>query len=335
MNTTVIIPNYNGAHFLPPCLEALKNQTVSPAEIIVVDNGSSDDSIQLLETAYPNVRIIVNEENLGFAAAVNIGIKASSTAYVLLLNNDTEADPGMIEHLERAMRRNPKAFSIASKMVQLYYPDLLDSTGDLYTVVGWAVNRGTGRPSSLYNRAAGVFSACAGAALYRREVFERIGYFDEKHFCYLEDIDVGWRARLYGYRNIYEPKAVVRHVGSGTSGSKYNSFKVRLSARNSVWLNYKNMPLWQLILNALPLAAGYLVKTAFFIHKGFAKDYLGGIKEGVKTRRECAKVSDTPHHFLSCLLIQLELIINFVLYVADWLRRKSEEHRAKKSADNA
>ena len=331
MNTTVIIPNYNGAHFLTPCLEALKNQTVQPAEIIVVDNGSRDESLSLLETSWPSVRVIANGDNLGFAAAVNIGIRASSTPYVLLLNNDTEAEPGMIEYLEQAMRRNPRAFSAASKMVQLCNPDYLDSTGDLYTVVGWGVNRGQGRPSTLYSRPANVFSACAGAAIYRRKVFEKIGYFDEKHFAYLEDIDVGWRARVHGYRNVYEPKAVVRHVGSGTSGSKYNSFKVHLSARNSVWLNYKNMPNLQLIVNAVPLALGYIVKAGFFIHKGFARDYLRGIKEGVKTCRECERIPFTPRHFLSCLLIQLELNINFILYVIDWLRRKSEEHRQRRS----
>ena len=331
MNTTVIIPNYNGAHFMGPCLEALRNQTVQPAEIIVVDNGSSDESIPLLETAWPSVRIIATGENLGFAAAVNIGIKASSTSYVLLLNNDTEAEPGMIEYLEQAMRRNPRAFSAASKMIQLYHPDLLDSTGDLYTVVGWGVNRGQGRSSSLYNRSSRVFSACAGAAIYRREVFERIGYFDEKHFAYLEDIDIGYRARVYGYSNIYEPKAVVRHVGSGTSGSKYNSFKVHLSARNSVWLNYKNMPAAQLVVNALPLMLGYLVKTGFFIGNGFARDYLKGLAEGVRTCRECKRIPFTGRHYLSCLLIQLELNINFILYCIDWFRRKAEEHQSRKA----
>ena len=178
MSTTIIIPNYNGAHFMAPCLEALDKQTVAPDEIIVVDNGSTDGSLELLKSRYPSVRIIANNENLGFAAAVNIGIKASTSEFVLLLNNDTEAEPGMIEYLERAMRRHPDAFSVASKMIQLYHPEFLDSTGDLYTVTGWGVNRGNDRPSNLYNHTAYVFSACAGAALYRRQVFEQIGYFD-------------------------------------------------------------------------------------------------------------------------------------------------------------
>lgn len=332
MSTTIIIPNYNGAHFMEPCMKALEKQTVQPDEIIVVDNGSTDGSLELLQNSYPAVRIIANEENLGFAAAVNIGIKASTTPFVLLLNNDTEAEPGMIEHLERAMRRHPRAFSVASKMIQLYHPEYLDSTGDLYTVTGWGVNRGNDRPSNLYNRPAYVFSACAGAALYRREVFEEIGYFDEKHFAYLEDIDVGYRARLNGYSNIYEPKAVVRHVGSGTSGSKYNSFKVYLSARNSIWLNYKNMPNIQLIINALPLALGLLTKAIFFLCIGFGKDYVRGLREGFKTFRECVRVQFTPRRYLSCLAIEVQLCLNLVQYAIYWILRAIERHQGRSKA---
>ena len=123
-------------------------------------------------------------------------------------------------------------------------------------LLGWAYQRGVGRDLTHYRRSP-VFSACAGAAIHRREVFEEIGYFDEMHFAYLEDIDVGYRARIAGYDNIYCPAALVWHVGSGTSGSKYNSFKVKLAARNNVYLNYKNMPCLQLIINAIPIAAGF------------------------------------------------------------------------------
>ena len=130
--------------------------------------------------------------------------------------------------------------------------------------LGWAFQRGVGRPEKLYKRSCRVFTACAGAAIYRREVFETIGYFDEMHFAYLEDIDVGYRAKLYGYDNVFCPEAVVYHVGSGTSGSKYNSFKVKLAARNNVYLNYKNMRTWQLLLNSPCLLAGTFVKFLFF-----------------------------------------------------------------------
>lgn len=324
MDTTVVIPNYNGSHFLAPCLEALKAQTVQPAQIIVVDNGSEDDSLAVLERDYPEVKVIANGENLGFSAAVNLGIKVSETPYVLLLNNDTEAEPQMIFYLEQAMRRHARAFSVASKMIQLHHPELIDSAGDLYTVAGWAVPRGNGHPVSRYTHSCSVFSACAGAALYRREVFEKIGMFDERHFAYLEDVDIGYRARLYGYRNIYEPKAVVRHVGSGTSGSKYNAFKVSLSARNNIWVNYKNMPLLQRVINLVPLALGCLIKLVFFAKKGLVKDYLRGIREGLSGRSACERVPFSPGRLPVYLMIECELILNFFRYVAGWIRRAAE-----------
>ena len=137
--------------------------------------------------------------------------------------------------------------------------------------------RGVGRSCAKYNRACRVFSACAGAAIYRREVFEEIGYFDEMHFAYLEDLDVGYRARIAGYDNIYCPTAMVCHVGSGTSGSKYNPFKVKLAARNNIYLNYKNMPLLQLAVNLLPILLGMGLKYMFFKKKGFGRDYAAGV----------------------------------------------------------
>ena len=332
MSTTIIIPNYNGAHFMAPCLAALDKQTVAPNEIIVVDNGSTDGSLELLKSRYPSVRIIANDENLGFAAAVNIGIKASTSEFVLLLNNDTEAEPGMIEHLERAMRRHPDAFSVASKMIQLYHPELIDSAGDLYTVTGWGVIRGNGRSSLLFNRNTNIFSACAGAALYRRKVFEQIGFFDEKHFAYLEDIDIGYRARLHGYTNIYEPKAIVRHVGSGTSGSKYNSFKVYLSARNNIWLIYKNMPNVQILINIFPLAIGLLIKAVFFTCIGLGKDYIRGLREGFSTLRQCQRVSFSRKTYQYCLTIEFQLFINTIKYAFHWILRAIERHQGRSKA---
>ncbi len=251
---TVIIPNYNGLAFLEPCLAALERQTYENFDILVVDNGSGDGSVQWLRQR--GIPVIPLKENLGFAAAVNAGIRAVKSPYVLLLNNDTEAEPEFVEELVRCISRSKRIFAVSSKMIQLHHRELMDSAGDMYCVLGWAFQRGVGQSSRRYNRMGEVFSACAGAAIYRREVFEVIGYFDEKHFAYLEDVDVCYRAKLFGYHNLYCPKAVVYHVGSGTSGSKYNEFKVKLAARNQIYLNYKNMPWLQLAVNSLPLAAG-------------------------------------------------------------------------------
>lgn len=322
MQVTIVIPNYNGKHFMKPCLESLDKQTYRGFEIIVVDNASSDGSMEYMKETYPEIRCIALDKNYGFSRAVNEGIRASRTPYVILLNNDTTVDPHYVAEMVHAIRRSKKIFSVSSKMIQMYHPELIDSAGDLYTLMGWGVCRGTGRPVSNYTQPDEIFTACAGAAIYRRSAFEKIGYFDESHFAYLEDIDVGYRAKIYGYKNIYCPTALVYHVGSGTSGSKYNSFKVKLSARNSVYLNYKNMPLAQLILNCVPLALGWLVKTIFFMKIGFGKDYREGLKEGFQTLSKQKKVPFSLRHLGNYVKIELELITHTFAYAKDWFSRK-------------
>lgn len=322
MEVTIIIPNYNGKHFMEPCLESLTRQTYSDFRILVVDNASTDGTLSYMEENYPEIEVIALDKNYGFSKAVNIGIQNSTTPYVLLLNNDTTVDPHFVGEMVKAIKSSKRIFSVSSKMIQMYHPELIDSAGDLYTLVGWGICRGTGRPVSNYTRQDDIFTACAGAAIYRRSVFKKIGYFDENHFAYLEDIDVGYRAKIYGYRNIYCSTALVYHVGSGTSGSKYNSFKVKLSARNNIYLNYKNMPALQLLINLLPLTAGYLVKYLFFIKIGFGKDYREGILEGLHTARAQKKVRFQPRHLPNYIRIEAELIINTFSYAKDWFRRK-------------
>lgn len=322
MKATIIIPNYNGKHFLGPCLESLSGQTCRDFKILVVDNASTDGSIEYLKSQHPETEIIACRQNYGFSGAVNKGIRHSRTPYVILLNNDTVVDAHFVEEMLRAIEQSPAIFSVSSKMLQLHRPELIDSAGDLYTILGWGVRRGTDRPASNYTKESPVFSACAGAAIYRRSVLKRIGYFDESHFAYLEDIDIGYRAKICGYRNLYCPSALVYHVGSGTSGSKYNSFKVRLSARNSIYLNYKNMPAAQLALNFLPLLAGCLMKYAFFTRIGFGKDYKEGICEGVRTRKAQRKVVFRLRHLMNYTRIEFELIFNtftYIKYIKDWV----------------
>lgn len=317
---TVIIPNYNGLVFMEPCFAALEAQDCQDFEILVVDNGSSDGSAAWLkERGIPSIFL---ETNTGFSGAVNVGIRAAKTPYVLLLNNDTEAAPSFVREMIAAIEVSRRIFAVSSKMIQLYHKELMDSAGDMYSLLGWAYQRGVGQSSSGYNRPREVFSACAGAAIYQRSVFEEIGYFDEMHFAYLEDVDICYRAKLYGYYNRYCPRAVVYHVGSGTSGSKYNSFKVKLAARNQIYLNYKNMPTIQLLANSLPLALGMGVKYLFFKKRGFAADYVDGVKEGLRTCRQCKKVSFQRGHMLSYWAVEWELISGTALYVYEFLKRK-------------
>lgn len=275
-----------------------------------------------MEENYPDIELIKLQKNYGFSKAVNIGIQHSRTPYVILLNNDTTVDTRYVEEMVKAIEKSSKIFSVSSKMIQMYHPELIDSAGDLYTLLGWGVCRGCGRPVSNYTKYDEIFTACAGAAIYRRSVFDEIGYFDENHFAYLEDIDIGYRARIYGYYNMYCPTALVYHVGSGTSGSKYNSFKVKLAARNNLYLNYKNMPALQLVLNFIPLAIGYFVKYLFFCKIGFGKDYKEGFIEGLQTAKLQKKVKFQFKHLGNYLVIEIDLIKYTFDYIKDWFSRK-------------
>ena len=197
-------------------------------------------------------------------------------------------------------------------MIQFHERKLMDDAGDYYCALGWAFGRGKGKSVDKYNEPAEIFAACAGAAIYRKKMLESLGYFDEKHFAYLEDIDIGYRARIHGYKNVYAPKAVVYHVGSGFSGSAHNAFKVKLSSRNNVYLIYKNMPFLQIVINSPFLLAGFAVKWLFFLKKGLGKEYVSGLKDGIRLCREGKKEKYFGKNLSNYLKIQLELWLNVV-----------------------
>lgn len=307
---SVIIPNFNGMAYLDGVLSGLECQTVNNFEVILVDNGSNDGSCAFVASDYPWVRMIELPENFGFCKAVNEGIKASDTPYVLLLNNDIEVTPDFIEEMTAAIKRHENAFSCAAKMIQFHDRDRLDDAGDYYCALGWAYARGKGKHIQKYDKEQKIFAACAGAAIYRRSIFEQIGCFDEEHFAYLEDMDMGYRARICGYENWYAPRAMVYHVGSGTSGSRYNHFKTRYSSRNNVYLIYKNMPILQILLNLPFLAAGFAVKILFFAGKGLGREYLAGIKNGFQISKKDRKVPFKFQNLPNYIKIQLELWVN-------------------------
>lgn len=309
---TVVIPNYNGIGYLKDCLDTLKVQSFQDFSALVVDNGSEDGSAEFVRAYYPWVKVLELEENYGFCRAVNEGIKASQTPYVFLLNNDTKLHRKCIEELLAVMRRRPLCFSCQARMVKMYEPELLDDGGDYYCALGWAYARGKDRPWKNDRHERRIFAACAGAAMYRMSVFERIGLFDEVQFAYLEDMDVGYRARIFGYENRYAPGAIVWHVGSGTSGSRYNEFKVRCSARNNLYLIYKNMPLPQIVLNMPLLLTGFVLKWIFFLRKGLGNAYVRGLLSGVGLCVNGRKVNYQKKHFRNYVRIQAELWINTV-----------------------
>ena len=242
--TTVIIPNWNGAHHFPTCLGSLRHQTFRDFEVIVVDNGSSDGSLELLARDYPEVRVLALGENRGFAGACNAGMQAAQGESVVLLNNDTEADPQWLSEIVAAFQRHPEAGSVASKMLLFDRRDTFHTAGDFYRIDGIPGNRGVWqRDVGQYDREEYVFSACGGSAAYRRTMLEDVGPLDEDFFFSCEDVDLAWRGQLAGYRCIYAPRAVVYHKLSATGGGVTASF---YDGRNFIYLLAKDYPgdLW-------------------------------------------------------------------------------------------
>lgn len=299
--STIIIPNYNGMKYIGKCLASLEGE---PADILVVDNGSGDGSPEFVAEKYPWVKLLRLDRNYGFCGAVNRGVEQVNTTYVILLNNDTEAEPGLVRALEEPLRQDARIFSGSAQMLNLHHPELIDDAGDYYCALGWAFALGKDKPRRNYQTARSIFAACGGAAIYRRELFEAMGMLDENHFAYLEDIDLGYRAGICGYYNLYIPQAVVYHAGSGSSGSRYNEFKVDLTSRNSVYLVYKNMPFLQILLNLPFLVAGFGIKTLFFMKKGYGGTYVRGLWKGLmlcaseegRTRRVRFRAAHMPNY---------------------------------------
>lgn len=298
--------------YVKKCLDSLQGQTLKEFTVLFVDNGSSDGSRELVEREYPEVKVIALPENEGFCKAVNEGIKAADTEYVVLLNNDTEAEPEFLEELYEGIRSRKRAFSASAMMLQFHDRGKIDDAGNFYNALGWAFARGKGKPEEKYRTEQKIFSACGGAAIYRTELVKELGYFDEEHFAYLEDTDLGYRARIAGYENWYLPKARVYHVGSGTSGSRYNQFKIRYSSRNNVYMIYKNMPFLQILLNLPFLLLGFGAKLVFFALKGFGREYAAGIKNGFSISRKGKKVPFRWKNFGNYCSIQIQLWANII-----------------------
>jgi GT2 family glycosyltransferase len=256
---SVIVPNYNGVRHLPAVLAALHRQRFTDFEVIVVDDASSDDSVALLESAYPDIRLIVNRHNAGFVQSCNTGAAAARGRLIVLLNSDTEPEPAWLAELVKAFVANPHAATVTSKLLLFDRRDTLHTTGDMLGVDGIPRNRGVWeRDHGQYDAATQVFSGCGGATAYRREVWEALGGFDETFWMYLEDVDFGFRARLAGWEAVFAPEARVYHRLSASGGDVLASYYV---GRNTLWLIAKNMPRTLLRRNAFAIVAGQLAVT--------------------------------------------------------------------------
>jgi GT2 family glycosyltransferase len=279
----IVIPNWNGLKFLDTCLLSLQKQTCSDFNVIIVDNGSTDGSVEFIQSAYPEITLITFQENKGFSAAVNAGIKAAAHEWILLLNNDVEVDPECIATLQESIHEYKGTDFFALKMIDFSDRKKIDGAGDAVLRGGVGYRVGTlENDQGLFNESRYVFGACAGAALYRRSMFEYVGLFDEDFFAYLEDVDINMRAVRSGRRCRYLPMAKVYHIGSATSGSKINSFTVSLSTRNNFLVILKNYSL-MIFLRFLPAILVYqFFWLLLVVKKKQFPAYINGCWRGLK-----------------------------------------------------
>ena len=316
MKVSVVTPNYNGMDFLENYFKSLNQDSECIGEVIIVDNGSDDASLDYIQSNsfdFPVV-VIKNGENKGFAPAVNQGISKAKYEYVFSLNNDTEIEKGSIKAMLDLIKRED-VFSVQSKMLRSDNRNLIDDAGDEYNLLAWTKKTGENQDSSKYNEVREIFSSCAGAALYKKLLLDEMGSFDDNFFAYMEDVDLAIRSQINGYKNLFCPDAVVYHIGSATSGSRYNEFKVKIAARNNVWTVYKNIPVLMKIINFIFLFIGFLIKYLFFLKKGFGSVYLDGIREGLRTRSKLEKVKFKKSNLKNYFKLEYKLIINTLKFL--------------------
>ncbi len=309
---SIIILSWNSGRYLPICLRALSNQSFKDFNVILVDNNSTDDSVDGLKDKWTDISIVVKklETNLGFAVANNLGAHLASGKWIILLNADAYPEPDWLEQLITAAEENPEFNFFSSRQIQYNAQHLLDGAGDEYHISGLAWRRYYNHVQNEYGlQQEEVFGACAAAAMYRREDFLSAGGFDEDYFSYFEDVDLSFRLRLAGGRCLYVPEAVVHHVGSASTG-KLSDFVVYYGHRNLVWAFFKDMPgllFWLYLPLHLAMNLFFLVS---FIFKGKGRaifkakiDAIKGIPSVMKKRKDVQtlrKVSvKEVSHFMS------------------------------------
>ncbi len=248
-SVTVIIVAYNAGAFIQDCVSSLAAQSYGDFTAVIADNGSPDGSGVALNLPDQRFRIVDMGGNVGFAVANNRVARQVGSEFIALLNPDTRADVDWLANLVDAARAYPRAASIGSTQLNLTNPDILDGVGDVWHVAGLAWRAGAGLPRAAAPLDGEIFGPCAAGALYRREEFLTAGGFDERFFCYCEDVDLALRLRLAGWSSMRAAKAVVHHAGSGISGLQ-SEFSLFYGHRNRIWTFIKNTPghwFWMLL----------------------------------------------------------------------------------------
>jgi N-acetylglucosaminyl-diphospho-decaprenol L-rhamnosyltransferase len=279
---SVIVVVYESGPTLAQCLAAVRAQTYSDYEVILVDNASSDRVAQAAAGADKTIRLIENGDNLGFAAAVNQGAKAAGGRWLALLNPDAYADPDWLARLMAATAANPAVHSFTSRQLMADDPTKLDGLGDVMALAGYPFRGGYTHPDPGPLEAGWVFSACGGAMMIEAALFERVGGFDERLFCYCEDVDLGYRLRLIGEPTLLVPDAVVRHVGSASTGGARSDFAVFHGTRNRFWVFVKDTPT---VLFWLTLPLHILATVVLFARhatRGEVATPIRGLASGIK-----------------------------------------------------
>jgi len=306
----VIIVNYRAGPLLARAVDAVARQRQRPARLVVVDNGSDDGSLHGVAARFPGLEILDPGANIGFAAANNLAVRAvDDVDWVALLNPDAFPEPDWLSRCLDLAAAHPHHASIGCRLLRADTPDILDGTGDSYHVSGRPWRRDEGRALADGHLMDGeIFSACAAAALYRRDVFLTLGGFDERFFCYLEDVDLGFRLRLAGHGCGYCAGAVVHHAGSAVTGRR-SAFSVYHGHRNLVWTFVKNMPgplLWRYLPQHLLLN---LASIGVFLLRGQGRTILHakfhalrGLPGILRSRGAVQRQRRVDHHALLTLL---------------------------------
>jgi len=329
MSVRVIVVNWNGRRWLDGCFTALRQQERRADELVLVDNGSSDDSVEYVRRTFPEVHVAALDRNLGFAGGNNAGAANAHTEFLVFLNNDTRPQPGWLAALLQAIEQDPSIGLVTSRLVYLGSPGVVDSAGDGYLRVGGAFKHGHGGPATDVAQSREVFGACGAAFVIRRSLFASLGGFDEDFFMVYEDVDLSYRARLLGWRVMYAHDAIVEHAGSASVG-RASDTAVFYGQRNLEWTWLKNTPralLWRTAIGHVlyDLAGGlaYARRGQMGVWLRAKWSALGGLRIVLSKRRVVQRSMAVAPQSL------------WVLMESGWIRVKRQEKRFDFAAQTA